>query len=126
MRESGEDYLEAVLELEQEHGVVRLTDVAAKIGVTKPSANRAMKVLQSDGYIHQESYGAIELTAKGRLKASQVYNRHKVLTTFLGTVLGLDAQTAEADACRMEHVLSAETMEHLAAFMDNRKREDAT
>lgn len=124
MRESGEDYLEAVLELEQEHGVVRLTDVAVKIGVTKPSVSRAMKVLQSDGYIHQETYGTIELTAKGRLKASQVYSRHKTLTTFLGDVLGLDPEIAETDACRMEHVLSAETMERLAAFVEeNRSRE---
>ena len=122
MRESGEDYLETVLELEQELGVVRLTDVAAKLHVTKPSANRAMKVLQVDGYIHQESYGTIELTAKGRVKASQVYNRHKVLTTFLGSILGLDAEIAEADACRMEHVLSAETMERLAAFIDDRQQ----
>ncbi|MHC1692754.1 MAG: metal-dependent transcriptional regulator [Sphaerochaetaceae bacterium] len=122
MRESGEDYLEAVLELEEQTGAaVRLTDLAAKIGVTKPSANRAMKVLQADGYIHQESYGTIELTAKGRLKASQVYNRHKVLTTFLGTILGLDPLTAETDACRMEHVLSSETMERLAAYVDNNR-----
>lgn len=122
MRESGEDYLEAVLELEQEHGSVRLTDVALKIGVTKPSVSRAMKILQADGYIHQETYGTIELTAKGRLKASQVYSRHKTLTTFLGDVLGLDAVTAEADACRMEHILSAETMERLAAFVEEHKQ----
>jgi DtxR family transcriptional regulator, Mn-dependent transcriptional regulator len=119
MRESGEDYLEAVLEMEQEKGVVRLTDVAAKLSVTKPSANRAMKILQVNGYIHQESYGTIELTPKGRIKASQVYNRHKVLTTFLGSILGLEPEIAEADACRMEHVLSAETMERLAAFIDD-------
>ena len=121
MRESGEDYLEAVLELEQEHGTVRLTDVARKIGVTKPSVSRAMKILQSEGYIHQETYGAIELTAKGRLKATQVYHRHKTLTTFLEDVLGVSAETAENDACRMEHVLSAQTMEKLAAFVEEQK-----
>ncbi len=121
MRESGEDYLEAVLELEQEHGTVRLTDVALKIGVTKPSVSRAMKILQSNGYIHQENYGAIELTAKGRLKASQIYSRHKTLTTFLGDVLGVDPEIAEADACRMEHILSVETMKKLAAFVEEHK-----
>lgn len=124
MRESGEDYLEAVLALEQERGTVRLTDVALRIGVTKPSASRAMKVLQADGYIHQENYGTIELTAKGRLKASQVYSRHKTLTTFLGDVLGLDADIAEADACRMEHILSADTMERLAAFVEEHKQQE--
>jgi Mn-dependent DtxR family transcriptional regulator len=119
MRESGEDYLEAVLELEQERGTVRLTDVAHQVGVTKPSASRAMKILQAEGFIHQETYGTIELTAKGRKKASQVYGRHKTLTTFLENVLGVDSETAEHDACRMEHILSAETMERLSAFMDD-------
>lgn len=123
MQESGEDYLEAVLELEQEHGTVRLTDVAKKIGVTKPSVSRAMKILQTDGYIHQETYGAIELTAKGRLKASQVYHRHKTLTIFLEEVLGVTPETAENDACRMEHILSPQTMERLASFVKEHKQQ---
>lgn len=123
MRESGEDYLEAVLELEEEHGTVRLTDVAKKIGVTKPSVSRAMKILQNDGYIHQESYGTIELTAKGRVKATQVYHRHKTLTVFLEDVLGVSPETAENDACRMEHILSSQTMERLAAFVDEHKQQ---
>jgi Mn-dependent DtxR family transcriptional regulator len=123
MRESGEDYLEAVLELEHEHGTVRLTDVAKKIGVTKPSVSRAMKILQSDGYIHQETYGAIELTSKGRLKANQVYHRHKTLTVFLEDVLGVSPETAENDACRMEHILSAQTMERLSAFVEEQKKQ---
>ncbi len=119
MRESGEDYLEAVLALEEKKGVVRLTDVAQRLGVSKPSASRAMKVLQGSGYIHQESYGSIELTKKGRIKANQVYTRHKTLTTFLANVLGLEADIAEADACRMEHILSVETMEKLSDFVQN-------
>lgn len=119
MRESGEDYLETVLALEEEKGVVRLTDVAQKLGVSKPSASRAMKVLQGNGYIHQESYGSIELTTKGRIKANQIYTRHKTLTTFLESVLGLEAEIAEADACRMEHILSPETMEKLSEFVQN-------
>ena len=121
MRESGEDYLEAVLELEQERGTVRLTDVANRIGVTKPSVSRAMKILQTEGYIHQETYGTIELTAKGRIKASQVYGRHRTLTRFLEDVLGLDPETAESDACRMEHILSAKTMQRLSAFVDEQE-----
>jgi Mn-dependent DtxR family transcriptional regulator len=83
-----------------------------------------MKVLQSDGYIHQENYGTIDLTTKGRLKASQIYSRHKTLTTFLGEVLGLDPEIAESDACRMEHILSAETMERLSAFVEEHKRDE--
>ncbi|MGI6467095.1 MAG: metal-dependent transcriptional regulator [Sphaerochaetaceae bacterium] len=118
MRESGEDYLEAVLELEQELKEVRITDVANKLKVTKPSVSRAMKNLQADGYIEQESYGTIELTEKGRVKAAQVYKRHKTLTHFLANVLGVSFETAESDACRMEHILSNETMEKLSAFVD--------
>ncbi|MFA5467423.1 MAG: metal-dependent transcriptional regulator [Sphaerochaetaceae bacterium] len=124
MRESGEDYLETVLELEQEKGVVRLTDVALKLGVTKPSVSRAMKVLQNDGYIFQESYGNIELTKKGRLKANQVFKRHKTLTSFLSDVLQVPVDIAETDACRMEHILSSETMDRLTEFVQRHKEEE--
>lgn len=119
MRESGEDYLETILALEQENHAVRLTDVAIRLKVTKPSASRAMKILQSSGYIHQEAYGTIELTPKGRLKAAQIYRRHRLLTTFFGEILGVDPIIAEEDACRVEHVLSSETMEKLTAFVES-------
>ncbi|MFA7672196.1 MAG: metal-dependent transcriptional regulator [Sphaerochaetaceae bacterium] len=124
MRESGEDYLEAVLALSEKEENVRLTDVAKALNVTKPSASRAMKNLQLEGYIHQESYGTIELTEKGRRKANQIYGRHKMLTTFLNEVLGLDADIAEADACRMEHILSSETIEKFATFVEKHKEKD--
>ncbi len=117
MQKSGEDYLEAVLAIHQEKGKVRTTDVALRLGVSKPSVNRAMKILSSDGYIHQETYGDIELTEKGEIKASQVYFRHKTLTTFLSEMLGVDPKIAEQDACLIEHDISSETMEKLAIFM---------
>ncbi len=117
MHKSGEDYLEAVLALSQEHEKVRTTDVALRLGVSKPSVNRAMKVLASEGYVNQETYGDIHLTEKGRLKASQVYFRHKTLTSFLRDVLRVDAVIAEQDACLIEHDISSETMEKLASFL---------
>ncbi|MFA5570053.1 MAG: metal-dependent transcriptional regulator [Sphaerochaetaceae bacterium] len=123
MRESGEDYLETVLKLSLEDPKVRLTDVANHLGVSKPSASRAMKNLQALGYIDQESYGAIELTAKGYIRASQIYKRHKTLRTFLEKVLGIDSETAEADACRMEHILSNHTMEKLSEFVEEHTNE---
>jgi DtxR family Mn-dependent transcriptional regulator len=126
MRESGEDYLEAVLALSEKNKNVRLTDVANFLNVTKPSASRAMKILQAEGYIEQESYGAIEITEKGREKATQIYNRHKMLTTFLSDVIGLDSETAEADACRMEHVLSNEAIEKLSEFVEKHKKNDSS
>jgi len=117
MQKSGEDYLEAVLALSEEHEKVRTTDVALRLGVSKPSVNRAMKVLSQDGYIRQETYGDIHLTEKGKLKASQIYFRHKTLTSFLIEVLGVDPVIAEQDACLIEHDISSETMEKLASFL---------
>jgi len=122
MQKSGEDYLEAVLAIHQDKGKVRTTDVALRLGVSKPSVNRGMKILMADGYIHQETYGDIELTEKGEIKASQVYFRHKTLTTFLSEMLGVDQKIAEQDACLIEHDISSETMEKLAIFMQ--KHED--
>lgn len=103
--------------LSEEHEKVRTTDVALRLGVSKPSVNRAMKVLSQDGYIRQETYGDIHLTEKGKLKASQIYFRHKTLTSFLQEVLGVDPVIAEQDACLIEHDISSETMEKLASFL---------
>ncbi|NMA23053.1 MAG: metal-dependent transcriptional regulator, partial [Spirochaetales bacterium] len=75
------------------------------------------KILAADGYIEQETYGDIRLTEKGRLKAAQVYFRHKTITSFLIDVLGVDPVTAEEDACLIEHDISAVTMEKLASFL---------
>jgi len=122
MQKSGEDYLEAVLAIHQDKGKVRTTDVALRLGVSKPSVNRGMKILMADGYIHQETYGDIELTEKGELKASQIYFRHKTLTTFLNKMLGVDQKIAEQDACLIEHDISSETMEKLAIFMQKHEK----
>ena len=122
MHKSGEDYLEAVLAIHQDKGKVRTTDVALRLGVSKPSVNRAMKILMADGYVHQETYGDIVLTEKGEIKASQVYFRHKTLTTFLSEMLGVDPIIAEQDACLIEHDISSETMEKLAIFMQNHEK----
>lgn len=111
--------------LSQEHEKVRTTDVALRLGVSKPSVNRAMKVLASEGYVNQETYGDIHLTEKGRLKASQVYFRHKILTSFLKDVLGVDAVIAEQDACLIEHDISSETMEKLASFLRSYRGESS-
>ena len=116
----GEDYLEAILQLEkaQERAGVRITDIAKKLEVTKPSVIRAMKQLHAEGYIEQEAYGDIYLTEKGRMKASQVYHRHSVLTRFFRDVLSVDPVQAEKDACLIEHYISPESMEKLASFVE--------
>lgn len=118
IQESGENYLETILELEQKNGVVRSIDVANALGFSKPSVSRAMHVLKQAGYINQESYGTISLTDKGRARASEVAQRHKLLTRFFVEELLLDPVLAEQDACRMEHVISIETMEKLQSVFE--------
>ncbi len=117
--ESLEMYLEAILELEAKNSVVRSVDIARFLGVTKPSVNRAMSNLKKEGYIHQEPYGDVTFTEKGRIKASRVHELHHVITDFLVKSLGLDIAVAEADACRMEHVISPETVKAMKTYLRN-------
>jgi len=125
MQKSGEDYLEAiyVLASSEANGAVRTTDVANHLGVSKPSVSRAMTLLREDGYIHQETYGDIFLTAKGRSLASEVYDRHKKLTIFFRDILGVSQELAEHDACLIEHDISKESMLKLTEFVKNYQEE---
>lgn len=108
LHQSGEDYLEAIFILRQEKGAVRSIDVAQKLGYSKPSVSRAMSILRADGYIQMEKSGAITLTEEGERVARTMYERHRLLTSWL-TSLGVSPEVAANDACRMEHALSAET-----------------
>ena len=116
---SSQDYLEAILALSpQAHVGVRSVDIAEALGVSRASVSRARGVLREAGYIRHERYGRITLTESGRVVAQAVMGRHQVLKRFLINVLGIDEATAEADACRMEHVVSAATMESLIAHLE--------
>ena len=115
--ESREDYLETILILSQEKAYVRSVDVAERLGVTKPSVSRAISLLRTAGMIHMDPRdGALTLTEEGRQVAEHVYDRHRLLTSVL-TMLGVDEEVAAHDACRIEHVISAETMDCLRAHM---------
>lgn len=119
MQKSGEDYLEAILQLSGGDDVgVRVTDVARKLGVSKPSVNRAMDNLAAEGYVNKETYGDIFLTDEGRSRAKEVYRRHRELTRFFAEVLGVAAEQAEKDACLIEHDISSESMQKLIQFME--------
>ena len=117
MNESSENYLESILILEQRNPSVRMSDIAAMLHVSKPSVNKAMGVLKNAGYIHQEVYGTIHLTESGRHYAQKVYSRHVLFKRFLMEVLEIDEQTAEEDACHMEHCVSDATMDKLRIFL---------
>lgn len=110
IQESAENYLEAILKLSQEKGQVRSIDIVNELHFSKPSISYAMKRLRENGYILMDNYGFITLTGEGQAIAERTFNRHKVLSTYL-MALGVEKETALADACRIEHVISPETFE---------------
>ena len=109
---SAEDYLEAMLMMQEKHGYIRSIDIAAELNVTKPSVSYATKRLAENGYIVKGSDSTITLTDTGYEIASRIYERHKVLTTLL-LYLGVDEKHAREDACRIEHDLSVETFDRI-------------
>lgn len=119
IRESGEDYLETILILQERTGYVRSIDIAAELGFSKPSVSRAMGILKNDGFITVEESGQIVLTKRGHLRAREVYDRHLLITRFLRDVLGVSDKNTDEDACKIEHVISYETYEKLNVFVDN-------
>lgn len=112
-----EDYLETIFVLKQKKDVVRVTDIAAEMNVSKPSVNRAVGNLKEAGLLSHESYGAVVLTEEGETLAAQVLHRHKLLKHFLTCTLGVEEKTAEEDACRVEHVISSETIDKLYSYL---------
>ena len=115
--ESSEDYLEAMLMMQEKHGFIRSIDIAAELGVTKPSVSYATKRLRENGYITMDKDGLITLTPAGMEIASRVYDRHKTLTHFF-MHLGVDEKTAREDACKVEHDLSEQTYEALKRHVE--------
>ena len=110
IQESAEIYLEAILMLRQEKGAVRSIDIAGKLEFSKSSVSIAMKNLRENGYIEMDGDGLITLTPAGQEIAERVYERHVLLTNWL-VRLGVDREHAVEDACRIEHVISAESFE---------------
>lgn len=110
IHKSAEDYLEAMLMLKEERGYIRSIDVAARLGVTKPSVSYATKRLRENGYIAMDPAGMITLLPTGLEIAERIYERHKLLTELL-LRLGVSPETAREDACKIEHDLSVETFD---------------
>ncbi len=103
IHESGEDYLEAILVLQKKNGAARAVDVSHYLNVSKPSVSRAMSVLQETGYVTVGETSFLQLTAKGKAKANEIYSRHLLLTQFLQKITGVSEKIAEENACRIEH-----------------------
>ena len=108
IQESAENYLETILVLKKRLGTVRSIDIAHELGYSKPSISYAMKNFRENGLITQDEHGFISLTAEGLSIAEKTYERHQVLCEFF-MMLGVDQDTAEDDACRIEHVISEAT-----------------
>ncbi len=114
--ESKEDYIESILILKRERGAVRSIDIANHFGYSRPSISRAVGLLRKEELINVDDSGFIELTPRGMEIAKGVYSKHRILIKFLEK-LGVSSDTAENDACRIEHILSPESMDRIKAFV---------
>jgi DtxR family Mn-dependent transcriptional regulator len=114
MTESLEDYLETILFLSETEKTIRVSDIAARLKLSKPSVHHALHVLEDRGLIRHEPYADVVLTEEGVAAAREVQRRHSLLKSFLTEVLGVSAENAERDACAMEHDLSEETIAKIA------------
>ena len=110
IKESAENYLEAILMLHNQKPSVRSIDIVNELGYSKPSISVAMKNLRNNGYIKMDEDGFITLTPSGQEIAEKMYERHTFLSTWL-KALGVNPKTAVEDACRIEHVISVESFE---------------
>lgn len=112
---ANEDYLEAILVLEKNKKKVKSVEIARMLSVSQPGVNKAMNILKKGGLIEKDDYSGITLTEKGRAEAEKVYQRHLLINKFL-RMLGVSAEVAERDCCKVEHVLSEETIRQIEAF----------
>ena len=118
--ESTEDYLEAILMLSKELPNVRSIDIVHKLGYSKPSISVAMKNLRQNGLVEVADSGFITLTETGHQRAETVYERHALISDWLIS-LGVSPQTATADACKMEHDISAESFTAIKTYIEHAK-----
>lgn len=115
--QSGEDYLETILTLQQQKGQVRSVDVAAELHYSKPSVSIAMKKLREQGYVHMDENGLLSLTDMGKAVAERIYERHQVIKKVL-LLIGVEEEEAAEEACKIEHAISDHTLEKIKAFIE--------
>ena len=114
---SMEDYLECIYVAQLEKGVVRVKDISKLMNVRMPSVNNAIAMLKKKNFVTQEPYGYIEITGEGKNAAMKILKRHKFLVKFF-TAIGVSPDTAERDACSVEHVISEETFKKIKEYYE--------
>ena len=117
IQKASEDYLESMLMMQEKYGYIRSIDVAAHLGVTKPSVSYATKKLRENGYITMDKDGLITLTDSGLSVARTMLERHHTITAFL-MELGVEKDVAEKDACKIEHDISPQTFDAICAHVN--------
>ena len=120
LHQSGEDYLEAILMLQKEKGMVRSVDVARHMDVSKPSVCHAVATLRDGGFLTMDEDYFLHLTDAGREVAEQIYEKNRFFTKML-TNAGVDPIAAERDACRIEHVISESSFQRLKKTLTEKK-----
>lgn len=119
IQESAENYLETILMIKNKKGAVRSIDIANELEFSKPSVSVAMKNLRENGYIDVDSSGYITLLDTGREIAEKMYERHTTISNWLMS-LGVNPKTAVEDACRIEHIISAETFDAIKKLVNSK------
>ncbi len=117
---SNEDYLETIYLLSLDTNSVKSVRIAESLNVSRPAVNKAMNELLSMGFIHKSSYSEVSLTEMGLSHAKAIYSRHKIIKAGL-IAIGVSEETAEKDCCKIEHVVSEETVEKLISFLSKMK-----
>jgi DtxR family transcriptional regulator, Mn-dependent transcriptional regulator len=113
-----ENYLEAIYNLDNEKRVVRVKDIAKRLGVKMPTVTNMLKTLHERGLVNYERYEYLELTKEGADVGEEIDRRHHILRDFLTDILGIDFDKADEEACSMEHAIGPTTMDRLVAFME--------
>jgi Mn-dependent transcriptional regulator len=120
-----EDYLETILQLCEEHGTTKISVIAKKLNIAKPSVTQAVASLCREGLVNHTRYGPISLTDKGRAKAREVWHRHQTISRFLYEILKVSPAVAEKDACMIEHVISPETIGQMAGWLGEKSQSNS-
>ena len=113
-----ENYLKAIYNLDREKRVVRVRDIAKRLGVRMPTVTSMLKTLSKRKLVDYEKYEYLELTDNGRAVGKKIHHRHCVLRSFLTDVLNIDDEIADGEACKMEHAISTPTLDRFVAFME--------